>query len=153
MLDSSKHFDSMIAFWWHVTGEAQADTSFFLIWKRHQCVCISRNRLLEICKSQDLAKDLGGTASKAEKKICQSKIVSCMQKHNKTVEPKMKTKALFLARCSLTCIWSDHDWYYYHSKYFVFFDWLKSPGLFFTTIWCLPYSEDASNIRLTRWYT
>ena len=34
---------------------------------------------LEIRKSQDLAKDLGGgggTASKAEKKICQSKIVS-----------------------------------------------------------------------------
>ena len=31
--------------------------------------------LLEICKSQDLAKDFGGTASKAEKKICQSKIV------------------------------------------------------------------------------
>ena len=27
-------------------------------------------------KSQDLGKDLGGTASKAEKKICQSKIVS-----------------------------------------------------------------------------
>ena len=32
--------------------------------------------LLEIRKSQDLAKDFGGTASKAEKKICQSKIVS-----------------------------------------------------------------------------
>ena len=31
---------------------------------------------LEIRKSQDLAKDFGGTASKAEKKICQSKIVS-----------------------------------------------------------------------------
>ena len=47
---------------------------------------------LEIRKSQDLAKDLGGTASKAEKKICQSKIVSYIQKHNKTVIPKMKTK-------------------------------------------------------------
>ena len=47
--------------------------------------------LLEIRKSQDLAKDLGGTASKAEKKICQSKIVSYIQKHNKTVVPKMKT--------------------------------------------------------------
>ena len=34
----------------------------------------------------------GGTASKAEKKICQSKIVSYIQKHNKTVMPKMKTK-------------------------------------------------------------
>ena len=32
--------------------------------------------LLEIRKSQDVAKDFGGTASKAEKKICQSKIVS-----------------------------------------------------------------------------
>ena len=32
----------------------------------------------------------GGTASKAEK-ICQSKIVSYIQKHNKTVVPKMKT--------------------------------------------------------------
>ena len=59
---------------------------------------------LKIRKSQDLAKDLGGTASKAEKEICQSKIVSSIQKHNKTVVPKMKTKALFLARCSLTCI-------------------------------------------------
>ena len=29
--------------------------------------------LLEIRKSQDLAKDFGGTASKAEKKICKSK--------------------------------------------------------------------------------
>ena len=48
--------------------------------------------LLEIRKSQDLAKDLGGTASKAEKKICQSKIVSYIQKHNKTVIPKMETK-------------------------------------------------------------
>ena len=48
--------------------------------------------LLEIRKSQDLAKDFGGTASKAEKKICQSKIVSYIQKHNKTVIPKMKTK-------------------------------------------------------------
>ena len=47
--------------------------------------------LLEIRKSQDLAKDLGGTASKAEKKICQSKIVSYIQKHNKTVITKMKT--------------------------------------------------------------
>ena len=47
---------------------------------------------LEIRKSQDLAKDLGGTASKAEKKICQSKIVSYIQKHNKTVIPKMETK-------------------------------------------------------------
>ena len=47
--------------------------------------------LLEIRKSQDLAKDLGGTASKAEKKSCQSKIVSYIQKHNKTVVPKMKT--------------------------------------------------------------
>ena len=28
---------------------------------------------LEIHKSQDLAKDFGGTASKAEKKICKSK--------------------------------------------------------------------------------
>ena len=28
---------------------------------------------LEIRKSQDLAKDFGGTASKAEKKICKSK--------------------------------------------------------------------------------
>ena len=46
---------------------------------------------LKIRKSQDLAKDLGGTASKAEKKICQSKIVSYIQKHNKTVEPKMIT--------------------------------------------------------------
>ena len=46
---------------------------------------------LEIRKSQDLVKDLGGTASKAEKKICQSKIVSYIQKHNKTVVPKMKT--------------------------------------------------------------
>ena len=32
--------------------------------------------ILEIRKSQDLAKDLRGTASKAEKKICLSKIVS-----------------------------------------------------------------------------
>ena len=48
--------------------------------------------LLEIRKSQDLAKDLGGMASKAEKKICQSKIVSYIQKHNKTVVAKMKTK-------------------------------------------------------------
>ena len=45
----------------------------------------------EIRKSQDLAKDLGETASKAEKKICQSKIVSYVQKHKKTVVPKMKT--------------------------------------------------------------
>ena len=29
---------------------------------------------------------------KAEKKICQSKIVSYIQKNNKTVIPKMKTK-------------------------------------------------------------
>ena len=29
--------------------------------------------ILEIRKSQDLAKDIGGTASKAEKKICKSK--------------------------------------------------------------------------------
>ena len=29
--------------------------------------------ILEIRKSQDLAKDFGGTASKAEKKICKSK--------------------------------------------------------------------------------
>ena len=42
-------------------------------------------------RTQDLAKDLGGTASKAEKKICQSKIVSYIQKHNKTVVPKMIT--------------------------------------------------------------
>ena len=47
--------------------------------------------LLEIRKSQDLAKDLGGTASKTEKKICQSKNVSFIQKHNKTVLPRMKT--------------------------------------------------------------
>ena len=47
---------------------------------------------LEIRKSQHLAKDLRGTASKAEKKICQSKIVSYIQKQNKTVIPKMKTK-------------------------------------------------------------
>ena len=32
--------------------------------------------LLEIRKSQDLAKNFGGTASKAGKKICQPKIVS-----------------------------------------------------------------------------
>ena len=31
---------------------------------------------IPVRKSEDLAKDLGGTASKAEKKICQSKIVS-----------------------------------------------------------------------------
>ena len=53
---------------------------------------LALNLILEIRKSQDLAKDLGGTASKAEKKICQSKIVSYIQKHNKTVIPKMKTK-------------------------------------------------------------
>ena len=46
--------------------------------------------LLEIRKSHDLAKDLGGTVSKAEKKICQSKTVSYIQKHNKTVIPKWK---------------------------------------------------------------
>ena len=46
--------------------------------------------ILKIRKSQDLAKDLGETASKAEKKICQSKIVSYIQKHNKTVIPKWK---------------------------------------------------------------
>ena len=48
--------------------------------------------VLEIRKSQDIAKDLGVTASKPEKKICQSKIVSYIQKHNKTVIPKMKIK-------------------------------------------------------------
>ena len=32
--------------------------------------------VLEIRKLQNLGKDLGGTASKAEKKICQSKIVN-----------------------------------------------------------------------------
>ena len=46
--------------------------------------------ILEIRKSQDLAKDLGGTASKAEKKICQSKIVSYIQKHNKTVKAEFE---------------------------------------------------------------
>ena len=53
---------------------------------------LALNLILEIRKSQDLAKDLGGTANKAKKNICQSKIVSYMQKHNKTVIPKMKTK-------------------------------------------------------------
>ena len=51
---------------------------------------VSKNKVTIIRKSQDLTKDLG--ASKAEKKICQSKIVSYIQKHNKTVIPKMKTK-------------------------------------------------------------
>ena len=37
---------------------------------------LETNNELEIRKLQDLAKDFGGTASKAEKKICQSKIVS-----------------------------------------------------------------------------
>ena len=38
------------------------------------------------------AKDFGGTASKAEKKICKSKNCKLYIKHNKTVIPKMKTK-------------------------------------------------------------
>ena len=41
-----------------------------------QSVTVESIILLEIRKSRDLAKDFGGTASKAEKKICQSKIVS-----------------------------------------------------------------------------
>ena len=67
--------------------------SFYSRYSRCFITKTFRNKwLLEIRKSQDLAKDLGGTASKAEKKICQSKIVSYIQKHNKTVIPKMKTK-------------------------------------------------------------
>ena len=53
--------------------------------KTDKCYIITE---LEIRKLQDLAKDLGETASKAKKKICQSKIVSYIQKHNKTVIPK-----------------------------------------------------------------
>ena len=48
--------------------------------------------LLEIRKSQDLAKDFGVTASKPRKKFVNLKIVSYIQKHNKTIIPKMKTK-------------------------------------------------------------
>ena len=67
--------------------------SFYSRYSRCFIMKTFRNKwLLEIRKSQDLAKDLGGTASKAEKKICQSKIVSYIQKHNKTVIPKMETK-------------------------------------------------------------
>ena len=45
-------------------------------------------KILEIRKSQDLAKDFGGTASKAEKEICKSKMKTKRKKRKKEAKRK-----------------------------------------------------------------
>ena len=51
---------------------------------------LEHKQILEIRKSQDLAKDLGVTASKAEKKICQSKLWAIYRNVRKLLYLKWK---------------------------------------------------------------
>ena len=45
-----------------------------------------------------------------------------------------------------------HVYFIIHSKNFAVSDWLQSPELFFITIWCLSYLENASNNLLYHWF-
>ena len=60
---------------------------------KYACVNTRKSRAsipekLEIRKSQDLAKDFGGTASKAEKEICKSKMKTKRKKKKERSEEK-----------------------------------------------------------------
>ena len=60
---------------------------------KYACVNTRKSRAsipekLEIRKSQDLAKDFGGTASKAEKEICKSKMKTKRKKKKKEAKRK-----------------------------------------------------------------
>ena len=61
---------------------------------KYACVNTRKSRAsipekLEIRKSQDLAKDFGGTASKAEKEICKSKMKTTRKKKERSEEKKI----------------------------------------------------------------